>query len=41
MMSFLKTLIKNLKTTYDLKSSVWITGLSNGGMMSENGLRGK
>ena len=31
---FLTTLIQNLKTTYELKSSVWITGLSNGGMMS-------
>ena len=31
---FLKTLVQNLKTTYGLKSSVWITGLSNGGMMS-------
>ena len=31
---FLKTLIKTLKKTHGLKSSVWITGVSNGGMMS-------
>ena len=31
---FLKTLIKTLKKTYGLKSSVWITGISNGGHMS-------